>query len=164
MNNVYFISDYHFNHKNVLIYESRPFYSVEEMNETLIRNWNSVIKKSDKVFVPGDFGFGSKEAITKIVSRLRGNKVLIMGNHDKRKTVSWWQDVGFKEVIKYPIIWSETFILSHEPLKTVPEGYVNIHGHIHSKKVSDENKYFNVSCESLNYYPISFKEILLRLK
>ena len=159
MNNIFFISDSHHNHKNVLKFEDRPFKDVEEMNEKLIEYWNSVVTKSDKVFFCGDFGFGSQEGIKKIVSRLIGNKVLIMGNHDKRKSVKWWLDVGFKEVIKYPIIWADKFILSHEPLQKVPEGYINIHGHLHSK-VIDDRQYFNVSCELLNYTPISFKELL----
>lgn len=129
------------------------------MHEELIKRWNSVVNKDDKVFIDGDFGFGTKEMMKDVFRKLKGNKVLIMGNHDRRKSISWWQDVGFKEVYKYPIIYNNHFILSHEPLQYVPNGFLNIHGHMHSKSMNDNKKYFNVSCERINYTPINFEEI-----
>jgi calcineurin-like phosphoesterase family protein len=159
MSNVYFISDSHFNHFNVITYENRPFNNIIDMNECMIERWNSVVKsKSDKVFFCGDFGFGGRDNIAKIVKQLRGNKVLIMGNHDKRRSYKFWLDVGFKEVYSYPIIYNTHFILSHQPLLSVPNGYLNVHGHIHSKTLFAPY-HFNVSCEVLNYYPINFNEI-----
>ena len=81
---IFFIADTHFNHNKIIEYENRPFKNVEEMNEKLIENWNSVVGRIDKVFVLGDFGFyNSKE----ILDRLKGFKILIMGNHDRHKSV-----------------------------------------------------------------------------
>ena len=129
------------------------------MNECIIERWNSIIKsKSDKVFVLGDFGFGNREYLSKIIKRLRGNKVLILGNHDKRKSYKYWLDIGFKEVYKYPIIYNTHFLLSHEPLQSVPNGYLCVHGHTHSKCLNSQY-YYNVSCEVLNYTPINFNVI-----
>lgn len=82
MNDIWFISDTHFGHANILKYCNRPFASVEEMNEKIIENWNKVIKPGDRVFHCGDFGFGTADEMLAIFNRLRGQKYLIEGNHD----------------------------------------------------------------------------------
>ena len=162
---VYFISDLHFFHKNILLYEDRPFDTIESMNKTIMDNWNKTVNKSDKVFVLGDVALPLRKKVAiNLIPRLHGNKVLIMGNHDKGHSIKWWIDVGFKEVSRYPILYAKYFLLSHEPLymnKHMP--YVNIHGHIHSRKL-EGNKHFNVSVEHINYTPISFTEIQNRIK
>lgn len=76
----YFIADTHFNHKNIIKYDDRPFSSVEEMNETMIQLWNSRVTQNDNVYILGDVGFGN---VDNILRRLNGNKYLIRGNHDK---------------------------------------------------------------------------------
>ena len=78
---VYFISDTHFNHKNIIKYCNRPFDSIEQMNETLINNWNDIVSDKDIIYHLGDFALGSKELILDIVNRLNGSKYLIRGNH-----------------------------------------------------------------------------------
>ena len=82
MNNIWFTSDTHFGHKNILIYESdaRPFETLEEMHEVLIDRWNSVVRDGDTVYHLGDFAFGQQWV--SIAERLKGRKKLIMGNHD----------------------------------------------------------------------------------
>lgn len=159
MGKVFLISDPHFYHEKVIAYENRPFKDIKEMNNVIIHNWNSIVNKDDKIFVLGDFGFGSKDSIIKIFKKLKGNKVLIMGNHDKRRSYEWWLNIGFKEVYKYPILYNSHFLLSHEPINYVPGPFLNIHGHIHSKSMNDQKKYYNVSCEAINYTPIDFEII-----
>ena len=78
----YFTSDTHFNHTNIIGFCNRPFKDVEQMNETLIANWNSVIGQDDTVFHLGDFCLGGAAEWTKILDRLNGKIFLIMGNHD----------------------------------------------------------------------------------
>ena len=153
------ISDMHFGHKNIITLEQRPFSSVEEMDEVIINNWNSVVKEEETVYVLGDVSFYNKEKTKEIINNLKGYKILIMGNHDTPKTRNWWLDVGFDEVIEYPIILDNFYILSHD-IQYLPEEsvYVNIHGHTHSKSI---NKYFyvNVCVENIDYRPISFDKI-----
>lgn len=78
---IYFTSDQHFGHKNVIKYCQRPYNNVEEMNEDIITRWNSVVTIDDTVYILGDFSL-SLEAVESIPHRLNGNKFLIPGNHD----------------------------------------------------------------------------------
>jgi len=157
---VYIWSDLHFYHDKIRLYENRPFESVEKMNQILCKNWKETVKGQDTIINLGDVSLNlNKEQISKILFNLPGYKILIMGNHDKGKSVSWWMDVGFNEVYKYPIIYDSFYILSHEPLyinANMP--YVNIHGHTHSEKSNNPQK-INVSVEVLEYKPILFEEI-----
>jgi calcineurin-like phosphoesterase family protein len=159
MQKVFFISDHHFGHSHIIDFESRPFSNVEEMNSGMIDCWNSVVGRDDKVFHLGDFSFLNKEKTQSIVSKLNGYKHLIMGNHDRGRTRSWWLDAGFDEVSEYPIVYGGFFILSHEPMymnKQMP--YANIHGHIHGQKY-EGNQYINVSVEQWAYKPVLFDQI-----
>jgi len=159
MAKVFFTSDHHFGHKQIINFESRPFTGVAEMNEKMIESWNAVVGKDDQVFHLGDFSFLNKEATHEILSRLNGYKILIMGNHDRGRSRSWWLDAGFAEVTQYPLIYKDFFILSHEPLymnKHMP--YVNVHGHIHGQKYEGKS-YFNICVEHWDYKPLTFEEI-----
>lgn len=78
---IYITSDPHFNHANVIPYCNRPYSSVEEMNEALIANWNSVIKPEDTIYCLGDFSFHIR-SVEQFMPRLNGKKILISGNHD----------------------------------------------------------------------------------
>jgi len=111
------------------------------------------------VFVLGDFALAPREKVLRIVERLHGEKILVMGNHDRQRSASWWNRVGFCEVYKYPIIYKEFFILSHEPVflnESMP--YANLHGHLHSKKLSLRS-YVNVAVENWEYSPVPFEQI-----
>lgn len=163
---IFMISDMHFGHQNIIEYENRPFENADQMTRTLIKNWNKVVQRDDEVFYLGDVSFRGKASTTQMVQQLNGIKTLILGNHDRSKSVKWWKDVGFQEVSKYPIIVGEFYILSHEPVYlTEAMPYANIHGHIHHLKY-DNKQYFNVSVECVDYTPMNFedikKEIMIR--
>lgn len=167
MSKVFFIADTHFGHKNIIEYENRPFQSVEEMDNTLIDNWNKTVKKLEKVYMLGDFGLSNKQRIKEIVSILKGYKVLVLGNHDKCYSYSWWKTAGFDEVIQYPVIYNEWFILSHEPVyinSNMP--YANIYGHVHSNPsyADFSAQSFCVSAERINYTPIEFSQIIKKME
>jgi len=159
----YFISDTHFNHKNIIAYENRPFNSVEEMNRVMVENWNKTVSKNDTVFFLGDLSFNQdKETLKVLLASLNGHKILIIGNHDRKYTAEVWREIGFEEAYIYPIIYKDFFILSHNPLyMNANMPYVNIHGHIHSNNNTLSN-YVNVSVEQINYTPISFEDIVKR--
>jgi len=78
---IWFYSDPHFYHNNVIRYCSRPHATVEEMNEDLVRRWNTVVRPEDTVYCLGDFSMAFR-AVELFSPRLMGNKVLVPGNHD----------------------------------------------------------------------------------
>ena len=132
------------------------------MNETLISNWNKVVKRDDRVFMLGDFALCGKDKIIEIGQKLNGRKILIMGNHEGA-SLSTYYNAGFEMVSRFPLLW-KNIILSHEP---IPEcQYPNIHGHLHQKDVEDcvdflrgVQPYINVSVDKINFTPIEFKEL-----
>jgi calcineurin-like phosphoesterase family protein len=151
MHRTFFIADTHLNHHNIIKYCDRPFKNKEEMNNTIITNWNKVVGKFDHVFVLGDFAFYDGE---RILPLLKGIKYLIMGNHDRRKTPRHWLDCGFTHVSKYPILLGQ-YILSHEPIYTEIGSLRNICAHKHNLGINDPTHFF-VSVEQplINYTPI----------
>lgn len=80
---IFFTSDSHFGHKNVIQYCNRSYTSVEHMNASMVDSWNSVVKHGDIVYHLGDFSFMKEEATLEVIKSLKGNITLIMGNHDK---------------------------------------------------------------------------------
>ena len=186
MVNTWFISDTHFGHTNILEFEkeARPFSSLEEMHEVMIERWNSVVKHKDVVYHLGDFCFGRK--YLDIASRLNGTKKLVLGNHD---TLSSAEYLAYFNKL-YGMIYHKQCVLSHMPVYTNGLGsrwFVNVHGHLHSKKVRidgaskipsiikvvdgeiyrelpEDRNYFNVSCEQNNLTPIHWDCIALRIK
>ena len=89
---IYFTSDLHFSHYNIIKYCNRPFESVDKMNNILINNWNKIVKENDEVYILGDITLGDNE---KYLNRLKGSKYLIKGNHDKIRThenLKWVKD------------------------------------------------------------------------
>ena len=76
----FFIADTHFGHQKILKFSRSQFKTIEEHDETIIDNWNNVVRDVDTVWVLGDFCFGKKNI--EIAGRLKGVKRLVMGNHD----------------------------------------------------------------------------------
>jgi len=161
MSEVFFIADTHFGHKKVIEFEKehRPFATIEEHDEELVRRWNAKVSKKDSVWVLGDFCFGKKNL--EIAGRLNGTKRLILGNHDLYPAADYLK--CFTRVCG--VVEFDEKILSHIP---VHEGQLerryshNIHGHLHSKAL-DDKRYINVSCEQIGLTPISYGEILHKI-
>jgi len=157
----FLISDTHFGHANILTFKNengspvRLFASLEDMNETMIDNWNKTVGKEDKVYHLGDVLF-TKRWLDLILPRLNGNKVLIKGNHDTLKLSQYQQ--YFKDVRAYWIL--DKFVLSHIPIhpESLSRWKANIHGHLHGNSLKD-SRYKNVSVEVINYTPVDFEEI-----
>ena len=165
--NTYFISDTHFYHGNIINYCNRPFSSIEEMNNQLIENWNSIVKPTDIVYHLGDFSFGGKENLLTIKPKLNGRINIVLGNHDKYKT-KFYYDVGFNRVYDKPILINGFYILSHEPLEFLNSNscFYNIFGHVHDNdcyKTWSSNGCC-VCVERHNYKPVSWSEIQNKIK
>lgn len=173
MADIWFISDSHFHHANILKFTDdggkliRPgFQDVSHMNEHMIEKWNSVVKPGDKVYHLGDFSF--KNDIKDIVTRLNGRKRLILGNHDD--LVAGKHYLYFQKIHAWRIFKEHNFVATHVPLNAGSFRKVefNVHGHTHINFVKDEKeqwdkRYFNVSVEQLDYTPIHIEELTKRL-
>lgn len=159
MAQVYLISDTHFFHLNIA--KKRGFETVEEMNDLIIKNWNSAINKNDKVFVLGDCTMEKKEHYN-IFGKLNGNKTFILGNHCKEQ--------GPNDLIKYGkvagMLKYRGFWLTHCPIHPMElRGLKNIHGHIHWNEVKryglfKDKRYINVCVDVTDYKPVLFEDLI----
>ncbi len=156
----YVFSDPHFYSERIIENGRRPFTDVAHMNQTLIENYNSVVKKQDTCYWLGDVMYGAtKERVAEILKQMHGRKILILGNHDRNHSATWWQSCGFDRVYNHPIYDAENYImLSHEPLPEFGELFpvANIHGHIHIQDYDFENhnQCINVCVEKTDYKPV----------
>ena len=161
---IYFIADTHFGDDNIRRYENRPYDSVEKMDADLIEKWNNSITDGDEVYILGDFGAVGKEK--EILSKLKGTKYLVKGNHDVESN-EYYRNCGFKEVYDLPVILKNFWILSHDAIyvnTNMP--YANLFGHVHNNPIVKDysSQHFCVSVERIDYTPISFAEIINKVK
>ena len=159
------ISDTHFGHKNIIKLCNRPFKDVEEMDRTLIQNWNqTVTSENDTVWFLGDFSwYKDEEKNESIFNALKGIKFLIKGNHDNKNLLRLrWasRDERYEIVWKRPIV-----VLDHYPLQDWNHrlhGSIHLHGHVHGNNeyrglknrwdVSVENSYMNYTPKELQWF------------
>lgn len=166
MSEVYFISDTHFSHKNIINFSKtapfRPFATIEEHDRELIRRWNSVVTNNDTVYHLGDFCFGARNI--RLAGELNGSKKLVLGNHDMYDIEEYKK--YFTKI--YGACQFQSLILTHIP---VHEGQfhrfiMNVHGHLHTDNImlpktkTKDWRYFNVSCEQINLTPIPYDVII----
>ena len=166
MSNIWFWSDPHFYHNNILRLSNRPFTSLEEMHDTLIDNFNSVVRPGDRVFCLGDFSFSNKEDTSKIFNRL--NKCqhhLIRGNHDKDQVEklpwNWIKDY-------YELKASDSkLVLFHYPIYSwngAFRGSIQLHGHSHGKVSNAGLRRVDCGVDVWDYKPVHIDEILSKVK
>lgn len=163
----FFIADTHFGDGNILRYENRPFSTVDEMDRELIRRWNDAVGPEDRVFHLGDFSSLGEEEDRELLRQLHGEKVLVLGNHDRHRTPEQWRQLGFAEAAPWPLVWEGFYLLSHEPLyvnQNMP--YANVFGHVHGNPAYRDVSPHSVcvSVERTGYAPLSFEELQTRLR
>ena len=160
---IYFSADTHFNHQNILRYCNRPFNSVEEMDETITKNFLSVLKHGDILYFLGDMSF-QVEPAEKFFNRLPIGITIhyIRGNHDIRLTdeflSKYCASISLMKDIK---IEGQKITLCHYAMRTWNcscHGAYNFFGHSHGKLLSI-GKQMDVGVDTHNFYPYSFSEI-----
>ena len=166
---IFFTSDLHLGHENVIRLCNRPFSCIEEMDEYLIGEWNKVVHRNDQVYILGDLIFRSKNTPEYYLDRLKGEKHLIIGNHDK----SW---MGRVDVAKYfkSVAWMSVIntgkgkaTLCHFPTLDFESKYM-IHGHIHNKAeeleywqfLKNKEAVLNAGVDINGYRPILIDELI----
>ena len=170
----FFTSDTHFNHANIIKFCNRPFKDVEQMNDVMIANWNSVIGKDDTVFHLGDFCLGGEAEWTKILDRLNGKIYLIMGNHDLKNIrqgfISRFEHVAMQMRIE---IGKKRIYLCHYPFLCFEGSYKDdvwqLFGHVHTRRSNsgiDAGRLqylyptqYDVGVDNNNFTPVSFGQV-----
>jgi calcineurin-like phosphoesterase family protein len=167
----YYTSDLHLGHYNIIKLCNRPFDSVQQMNETLITNWNARVHNDDDVYIVGDFAFRNALSAVDYLKQLTGIKHLIIGNHDKR----WMKQVRLSEYFESVDRMLEfndgkrNLVLCHYPMFSWGSGRESylIYGHIHGNKpasywpvLSKMNRALNASVEVNGYKPVTFDELV----
>ena len=163
---VFVTADHHFGDGDILLYEERPFASVQEMDEEMIRRWNAAVGDGDLVWHLGDFCAGGPERARRLLAGLRGRKRLVMGNHDRYLSPEEWREAGFDECYDLPILFQGFFLLSHEPLYTCRSmPYANLFGHVHGSPAytSVSPRSACVCVERLGYAPVPLDELKRRM-
>ncbi|MCL2053203.1 MAG: metallophosphoesterase [Oscillospiraceae bacterium] len=171
----YFVADLHFCHAKIISLCNRPFNDVNEMNNRLIRNWNSIVSNNDDIYILGDFAFrGSGGEILKIAKRLKGRKYLIRGNHEKYLTDANFDVSVFEWIKDYFVLNYEDarFVLFHYPILEWQDYHrksAHLYGHIHNNTshIPDHsvkfacmgNRAINVGVDCNNFFPVSAKEV-----
>ena len=165
----YLIADTHFGHSNIIEYENRPFSSVQEMDEYLIKLWNSIVKNNDLVYVLGDFTLSRRmNVIKELIRQLQGRKILIMGNHDTRKPKDY-VECGFEVATRKPMMVEPGVILMHEPFEDtslIAQNYIYFFGHVHNNH-SIMDDYQNCKCvsvERIDYRPVDLDALLRKMR
>lgn len=170
---LFFTSDWHIGHKNILTFCERPFKDVEEMQECFIDNYNSVVTNKDEVWFLGDLVLKATNEQIKSYKLLNGKKHVIWGNHDKkyrRLLEPYFESAQDYKELKYE---KTRLILMHFPIYSwngMRRGSIHLHGHSHGT-LNDLNremletglKRLDVGVDVHNYYPIEFSEVLNKI-
>lgn len=137
----YFISDLHLGHKNCLKFDNRPFNTIEEQDDFIIKNWNKTITNLDDVYILGDISWYDANKTIDIFSRLNGRLHLIKGNHDSKLLKNKSVRELFVEICDYRELYinnhKTAIVLSHYPIncyKNHNHGWYHLYGHVHNSK------------------------------
>jgi len=177
---IYFTADTHFCHGNIIGLCGRPFKDAEDMNMTLIRNWNAAVGKNDEIYIIGDFLYkGDGKKANEILSRLKGKKYLIRGNHEKYLEDRQFDVRAFEWVKDYFVLHYQgtKIVLFHYPIIEWDgyfKGSVHLYGHVHNGPERNPALYegfkalgaraVNVGVEMHNYCPVSVNTIFEIIK
>ena len=172
----WFTADCHFYHNNILKFckDTRQFENVDDMNRTIINNWNSVVDHDDDIYVLGDFGFGTTTKMQNIFNQLKGKKHLITGNHDKNTVeINGWTSMtdyhGAKVIYTKYNDKKIMLVLSHFAYAVWDKshhGSINLYGHSHGAEpdtLRPNNQQLDVGVDAWNLYPCNVDMIMKKL-
>ena len=175
MSRIFVTSDLHFGHDRGFLYEPRGFDNIEDHDEIVIQNWNSVVEPEDEVYICGDLMLNDNEHGIECLKRLNGKLHIIYGNHDTDTRKKLYEELGaeihrWAEVIKYK---KYNFYLSHYPTLTgnleaesLHQCAINLYGHTHQQfNFYQDNPFtYHVGLDSHNNYPVLLDDIIVDIK
>lgn len=181
-NKLFFTSDTHFGHKNIISFENRPFVDLKEHDEMLIKNWNEVVSDDSIVIHQGDFSLGLKSNKLKwILESLNGIIYLCKGNHEKDIMKKSWAREYFEDIqLRYEIEVDDVngkfknenkkfnvIVADHFAMLSWNKshfGSYHTFGHSHGNLKHPSKFAYDVGVDTNNYYPISYFQLMENFK
>lgn len=176
MGKIWTSSDLHFCHNRGFIYEPRGFKSVHEMNEAIIKNWNSVVNPEDDVYLLGDIMLNDNETGLKLLKSLKGNIHIVLGNHDSDARVELYDKcynvVEIENAIRLKYN-GYSFFMTHYPCFTanlekesLKKCICNLYGHTHQHTnfYQDIPFMYHVGVDSHDCTPVSLDQVILDME
>lgn len=180
---IFFCSDPHFSHGNIMKFCKRPFQTTEEMDEYMVKRWNERVKPKDIVFILGDFCFGGSGRWNDLLDRLNGKKYLILGNHDEKNLRQGYMQ-RFESVTYQMHIYvdGQSIYLNHYPFLCYAGSYRGeksevwqLFGHVHTTPKTKEGRdisrlsalfplQYDVGFDNNDYMPITFEEVKAKIQ
>ena len=175
---IYFTADTHFCHNNIIHSCERPFTNADEMDKAMIERWNSCVTARDEIYILGDLLYrGNAKQANDILSKLKGRKYLVKGNHEKYLDDPLFKVDVFEWVKDFHILKYEKtdFVLFHYPMLTWHKshyGSIHLYGHVHNSGIKNHDfgekikmlgpRAINVGVDMNDFYPVSIKTIMER--
>lgn len=169
---IFFTSDLHLGHANIIRHCDRPFESVDEMDEVILQRWNAKVKPNDTVYILGDLMFRNKRPPEEYLAQMPGKKHFIVGNHDKAwmkkaDLGQWFESV---DMMLFTSDGQRKLTMCHYPMMSWPfsnhEGWM-IYGHIHENTDMDYwplieryDRMLNAGVDINGFAPVTFEEML----
>jgi calcineurin-like phosphoesterase family protein len=170
---VWFTSDLHFEHANIMKWcpKTRPWKSVDEMNEGVIETFNQYVGPKDFTFILGDVSFTNLEKTLGYMRRLNGDQGLVIGNHDAKLI----KHPQFRDLFEFcrdlmsltllvptedgPV--KQRFVLCHYPILEFDQqhrGAMHVHGHLHGKPSGHPGRAIDVGWDVYGK-PVSLEQV-----
>jgi calcineurin-like phosphoesterase family protein len=171
---IFFTSDHHFGHNNVIKHAKRPFADADEMDEEMIRRWNSVVRKGDTVYHVGDVGMCNPIKLRASLDRLNGDIHLVTGNHDPNNALKPACFDRFTSVQSYLEVFvgdkeahkgRRLICLFHYACRTWNSkhyGTWHLFGHSHGK-MPPHGLSFDLSVDCHDFYPLSYAQVKAKM-
>jgi len=161
MSKIWFTSDQHFGHANIIKLCGRPFKDVSEMDQTIIENWNKEVKPEDTVYCLGDFAYKNAKALDFYGTALNGTKHLILGNHDHKSIDEYKKYFATVRDVNYLEIGKQLIVLFHYPIfswKKKAHGAWHLYGHVHGSVLMEFQaiKAYNMCVDVTDFKPIEY--------
>lgn len=174
---IYLTSDLHLGHDREFIWKVRGFNSVQEMNETYVKRWNSIVDNEDDVYVLGDLMLGNNDIGIHYLNQLNGNIHVVLGNHDTPMRQALYKADACKIVeVEWAIMLNYKkyhFFMTHFPCMTgnlekesLKQMTLNLYGHTHQRSnfYEDRPYMYHVGVDSHDGYPVLLDDIIQEMK
>jgi calcineurin-like phosphoesterase family protein len=166
---IWFTSDHHFGHKNIIEFSQRPFADVDEMNAEMIKRWNEKVGKDDIVYHLGDFALISTSKLKPIIQQLNGRICLITGNHENAAlecadSLEWVKDY-YELVVEDKDAHNDKrlIVLFHYAMRVwnaSHHGSWHLYGHSHGSLPDDITSLsFDIGVDCHDFYPLSYSDV-----